>query len=391
MQRSKPGARAAHLIFSATAIALLSSMAQAGEENGPPFLPKLIISSTIPLNGDLNPYGVAFVPQGFPAGGALRPGDVLVSNFNNSSNLQGTGTTIIKFTPTDTLAPSVPAGQPGNAVTFFQSTPAGLTTALGTLRRGFVLVGNLPTQDGTLGTVAQGSLQVVDRNGNLVTGLSDSTFLDSPWDLTVRDFGAFAQAFVSNVLSGTVSRLDVAVTSSTVTVMNRVQIATGYTAVPNQNALVLGPTGLAYDPEADVLYVASTGDNEIFAVAHAGKATSPVVRGALVFADSHLRGPLALVFAPNGDLLTANGDAVNADPTHPSEIVEFTKTGSFVREFNVDAGQGGAFGMATVLRAVPGFNFAFVDDVPNDISVISLHTTSDGEPSRSNELERRDP
>jgi len=375
VQGLNPRARFACRTLSAAAIALLSSVALATGENGPPFLPKLIISSTIPLNGDLNPYGVAFVPKGFPGGGELRPGDVLVSNFNNSSNLQGTGTTIIKFTPTGTLAPSVPAGSPGNAVTFFQSTAAGLTTALGTLQRGFVLVGNLPTQDGTLGTISQGSLQVVDRNGNLVKGLSDPTFLDSPWDITVRDFGAFAQVFVSNVLSGTVSRLDVAVTSSTVTVLNRVQIATGYTSVPNQAALVLGPTGLAYDPEEDVLYVASTADNEIFAVAHAGKATSPVVRGATVFADSHLRGPLALVFAPNGHLLTANGDAVNADPTHPSEIIEFTKTGTFVREFNVDAGQGGAFGMATVLGVARGFNFAFVDDVPNDISVISLHET----------------
>jgi hypothetical protein len=30
------------------------------------FLPRLVTSSTIPANGDLNPYGVAFVPQGFP-------------------------------------------------------------------------------------------------------------------------------------------------------------------------------------------------------------------------------------------------------------------------------------------------------------------------------------
>jgi hypothetical protein len=32
------------------------------------FIPDIIISSTIPANGDLNPYGVAFVPQGFPFG-----------------------------------------------------------------------------------------------------------------------------------------------------------------------------------------------------------------------------------------------------------------------------------------------------------------------------------
>ena len=65
------------------------------------FIPDIIISSTMPANGDVNPYGVAFVPEGFPSGGPLAPGDILVSNFNStaSSNAQGTGTTIIKLTP----------------------------------------------------------------------------------------------------------------------------------------------------------------------------------------------------------------------------------------------------------------------------------------------------
>jgi DNA-binding beta-propeller fold protein YncE len=133
--------------------------------------------------------------------------------------------------------------------------------------------------------------------------------------------------------------------------------------------LILGPTGLAYDKAADVLYVASTADNTIYVVPHAGIAASPVTRGTPILAGGQLRGPLGLVFAPNGNLLTANGDAVDGDPTHPSEIVEFTKTGEFVREFNVDASQGGAFGIATVLSGIPRFNFAVVDDVTNVVSV----------------------
>jgi len=126
-------------------------------------------------------------------------------------------------------------------------------------------------------------------------------------------------------------------------------------------ALVLGPTGLAYDQQADVLYVASTADNAIFAVANAGKATFPVTKGKRVFADPHLRGPLALVLAPNGDLLTANGDAVNADPTHPSEIVEFTKQGQFVKQLNVDPAQGGSFGLAVNVNGGTAI-LAAVDD-----------------------------
>jgi hypothetical protein len=359
------------------------------------FLPRSIITSTIPANGDLNPYGVAFVPSNFPTGGTIAAGDVLVANFNNIANLQGTGTTIIQFTPTGDLAPGVSAGSNGNATTFFQSPLLGLDTALGVLSGGFVVVGNVPTTDGTVDTISQGALQVLDRNGNLVATWIDSTFLDSPWDLTINDAGATAQIFVSNVLSGTVSRLDVVVGSGSVAVVNKVRIAAGYTHQPNDAALVLGPTGLAYDVSIDTLYVASTADNAIYAVSGAGHAGTSVNRGSLVFSDPHLRGPLALVLAPNGDLLTANGDAVNSDLLHPSEIVEFSPTGDFVSESNVDASQGGAFGMAITTTSGPSvaipflftglgsggtyiikstggsglFNYAFIDDVANDLTV----------------------
>jgi hypothetical protein len=379
---TKPGSRnmqqkrlhvlvARRILSLAGIVALSMTVAYAGDDEGA-FLPRLVVSSTIPANGDLNPYGVAFVPQGFPGGGSIAPGDVLVSNFNNLNNLQGTGVTIVKLTPNGTVAPSVAAGSSGNAVTFFTSKLAGLTTALGLLRGGFVLVGNVPTTDGTINTISQGALQVIDRNGKLVQVLSNSTFLDSPWDLAINDNGDQAQVFVSNVLSGTVSRIDLAVGPSNVTVLRTTEIAMGYAHQPNAAALVLGPTGLAYDKATDTLYVASTADNEIFAVPHAGVAASFVLKGSPVFVNPKLRGPLALVFAPNGDLLTANGDAVNSDPTHPSEIVEFTKSGEFIREFNVDAGQGGAFGIATVLSGPSPFNFAAVDDVPNIVSVYFL-------------------
>src|ERR1700722_16043770 len=94
-----------------------------------PTSPERIVS-TVPANGDVNPYGVAFVPPGFPSGGPLGRGDILVSNFNNSANEQGTGTTIVSVAPS------------GSVSLFFQGQPGlGLTTALGVLRAGFVLVG----------------------------------------------------------------------------------------------------------------------------------------------------------------------------------------------------------------------------------------------------------
>ena len=162
--------------------------------------------STVPANGDLNPYGVAFVPANFPTGGTISQGDILVSNFNNSANQQGTGTTIVSLTPR------------GGESTFFQgpSTPGqlGLTTALGVLQRGFVIVGSLPAtydSQGNLESVGQGSLIILDRNGNVVDTISDSQFLDGPWDLTVNDQGSKAEVFVSNVLNGVVTRIDLSI------------------------------------------------------------------------------------------------------------------------------------------------------------------------------------
>ena len=138
--------------------------------------------------------------------------------------------------------------------------------------------------------------------------------------------------FVSDVLSGIVTRIDLTIPDGGVPVIQSLtRIASGYLTRTDPMALVVGPTGLAYDPTSGVLYVASTGDNEIFAIPNAAKRRSNAGMGTLVYQDdTHLHGPLGLVLAPNGDLITANGDAVNTDPNQPSELVEFTPGGQFV-------------------------------------------------------------
>jgi DNA-binding beta-propeller fold protein YncE len=343
-----------------------------------PIIPNLTPSpqltvSTVPANGDVNPYGVAFVPRGFAEGGPLHAGDILVSNFNNSDNSQGTGTTIVQITPAGTQSvffqgPPHPTGQNG----------LGLTTALGVLKRGFVIVGNVPTLDGTSGTVqAPGSLLIIDRFGNVVNTLTDSTLLDGPWDLTIHDQGEKAQVFVSNVLSGTVTRIDLEIPrNGNPVVESETQIGSGYLAHTDPAALLVGPTGLAYDADHNVLYVASTGDNEIFAISRAKNRTTDAGMGTLVYQDNvHLHGPLGLVLAPNGDLIASQGDAVNSDSTQPSELVEFTPTGQFVAQMPVDSSgmQGGAFGIA-LQSSGDQITFAAVDDISNTLEVWTIKT-----------------
>lgn len=52
---------------------------------------------------------------------------------------------------------------------------------------------------------------------------------------------------------------------------------------------------------------------------------------------------------------------MNVDPTHPSEIVEFTSNGKFVAQFSIDPAPGSAFGLALESSA-DGFRCAAVDD-----------------------------
>jgi hypothetical protein len=353
--------------------ALMVSTIPADQDHRQPLIPNLPASPTfsaptVPVNGDLNPYGVAFVPRGFPHGGPLRPGDILVSNFNDMENQQGTGTTIVRVT------------ESGQTSLFFSGQSGlGLTTALGVLKHGFVLVGNLPSPTGActqapggeeLG-VGQGSLLILNRNGSLVRTLTDARLLDGPWDLTIREHGEHSQVFVSNALNGTVTRLDLRVSEggNHVVVERMTRIASGYLHRCDPAALVVGPTGLALDRARDVLYVASTGDNAVFAIPNATRTCEDKGRGTLVYRDdAHLRGPLALLRAPNGDLITTNGDAINPDPNHPSEIVEFTPSGQFVAQLSVDSVQGAAFGIA-LRRSEDNLTFAAVDDNLNVLDV----------------------
>jgi hypothetical protein len=270
--------------------------------------------TTVPKNGDLNPYGVAFVPPDFRGGGKLQPGDVLVSNFNNSANVQGTGSTIVQINPD------------GSHSVFFQGQPGlGLNTALGILPQGFVIVGNTPStvQNGTP-TVQDGSLLILDSNGHQVGQISNPDLLQGPWDLTVHNVSATqSQVFVSNVLSGTVTRINLTIPpGGTPQVASETRIASGYAHGTNPSALVLGPTGLAFNASTGTLYVASAADNAIFAIPNAATATSDHGKGNLVTSDAtHLNGPLGLALAPNGNLITANGDAFNPKSTVPPNLL----------------------------------------------------------------------
>jgi hypothetical protein len=359
-------------LFVTAALLLLSATVLAQQSNGQiqiipsaPFLPSPVqMVSTVPSNGDVNPYGVAFVPHGFP-GGVLSPGDILVSNFNNAQNLQGTGTTIVSVS------------QQGTVSLFFTASPSqpGLSTALAVLQEGLVIVGSFPSVDGTCGTASNGSLLVVNSVGQQVQTIADQNFINGPWDMAVNDFGGGRiDAFVTNGLSGKVTRLNMMISGGQLMVQSKTTIASGYLFQCDPVTFVDAPTGMVYDAKKDVLYVASTADNTVFAVSNAASRTTDGGTGQIVYQDqTHLHGPLGMSVSPLGHLLVSNNDAINPDPNQPSEIVEFTITGSFVKQLSIDPNFGGAFGLNVSVDGVTS-RFAAVDDNTSSLDIWTLPT-----------------
>lgn len=346
-----------------------------------PFLGSLsnqtVIASTVPGNGDVNPYGVAVVPR---STGRLREGSVLVSNFNAGSNLQGTGTTIVQITAQGkaTLFARVDGSQlPGRC-----PGGIGLTTALAVLSSGWVIVGSLPTQDGSAATARAGCLLVLNSVGSVRETITDPR-INGPWDMAVADHGRTADLFVTNVLNGTVAaggavvnrgtvvRIDLTMSRAgdrddgTAPVASRpVVIGSGFAERSDPAALVVGPTGVTLSRLGDLLYVADTVSNRISVIPDASTRTDSAFTGADVTSNGFLNSPLGLATAPNGDLLSVNGG--------DGLIVETTPGGAQVATMSLDAtgtppGAGALFGLALT----PGqHGLYFVDDAANTLNLL---------------------
>ena len=301
-------------------------------------LPFVSTISTVPSNGDVNPHGVVFIPSmGFKCT-TLTSSSILVTNFNNAADIQGTGTTISLL---DSSKPGT-----STADTFYDSsTYIGLVT-LNLLSSGYIRVGNVATNR-TTGDVLPGVIQVLDCNANVVATLNSTSGVTHPWGVTVFETVSSVTLFVSNVIEGNVVRLNLPNNPPTFADAQSTIIATGYTTSPSASAFVVGPAGSAYNAASDTLYVAAEGDNQIYAISSASTRTTAVTMGTLVYADqAHLHGPLGLVFTPKGNLLVANADSVSVGGGAPSTITEFTTSGSWVASLSIDQSNRGAFQLA---------------------------------------------
>jgi len=337
---------------------------------GSPFVAPLhrvtTLTSTVPRNGDENPYGVAVIPR---TGGGLIAGNILVSNFNNAKNVQGTGTTIVEITPsgrhwTFAKIDQNLRGCPGGV---------GLTTALVVLRSGWVIVGSLPTKGGNIS--GAGCLIVLDHWGNV-----RETFrghgINGPWDMTAADYGHAAVLFVTNVLNGTVAAGGKTVDGGTVLRLTVIipsfgrpfiaglrTIGSGFPERTDKAALVIGPTGVGLGQNG-ILYVADTAASRIAAIPNALRRFASAGTGLTVNKGGRLVGELGLAIAPNDDILTVNGGNGDLVETTPSgvqnAVIHLDRSGS-------PPGSGALFGLAMRPdhRAI-----YFVDDATNTFALL---------------------
>ncbi len=330
--------RLLHFLFGAClGGALLADQARAEAPAG--FLETLRrqapVVSTVPDNGDQNPYAIVVAPV---SAGAIEKDDVLVSNFNNARNLQGTGSTIVRYTPSakslSTFA-VIPANLP--------NCPGGvgLGTAMTMLKSGWVIVGSAPSTDGTTATRGAGCLIVLDARGNVAKTIAGE-HIDMPWgNMAVIDDGTDATLFVSNAGFGIGAPGDEAAVVNKATILRiRLRIApgkppevTGQTVVgdgfgaqADAGAFLIGPTGLALGA-GGTLYVSDAIGNRITAIDRATTRNDSAGQGTEVTKNGLFRRPLAMALvttgAGNGHLLVANGlngQVVEVDPVSGRQI-----------------------------------------------------------------------
>ena len=266
------------------------------------------LTSTVPENGDQNPYAIVVAPV---SAGVIAKDDVLITNFNNDGNLQGLGTTIVAFNPTTrklTTFASLPrnlAGCPGGI---------GLTTAMTMLKTGWVIVGSAPSADGT--TRDQGArLSDRARRHGKVAEHNRQQGIDMPWgNMATVDNGDTASIFVSNAGFGigspdgdprvvneqTVLRIDLAIKDGQPpSVVRQTVVGSGFGAQPNKDVFLIGPTGLALGADG-TLYVSDATGNRITAIWDAMTRDHSAGLGRTVTKDGLLQRPLAMAWARTG-------------------------------------------------------------------------------------------
>jgi hypothetical protein len=337
-----------------------------------------VIGSTVdPTNGDVNPYGLTVTNVAI---GALPKGTLLVCNFNASSNVQGTGTTIVALAPTPGSSP-VRYQQGKNltgcaALTVAKEAPA-------------TYAASFASKVVTKYSYNSGSKKTT------ITTLKKG--LVHPWGAVYAVPSGFysyvtTALFVSDAATGSIV-LEASCTSGSCTYPG-IPIVTGFGVNGGKPGNILAPSGLAFDPKNCVkisgrnacgtLYVVDGKTNTVVAihnVMNVRKAKSIVVSASgktfsgpdaswasLVYSGAPLNGPISSALLFNGNLVVGN----TLDPNGKNLLIELSPKGQLLDTLNVDKGPAGAlFGIVATGTKAASTKLYFNDDNANNVQVLT--------------------
>lgn len=316
------------------------------------------IGSTVdPLNGDQNPYGLDIAKS---SAGPLAAGDLVVCNFNNAANVQGTGTTIVAL-----------HAQAG-------STPTRIAQDASLL--GCDALALAPNDNIWAAAFAANDNPIVTPGGVVVTTLPGGPWHHPFGQAFAPNAGPFGIAafYESNAADGSIVRIDIHPGPS----FTFDVIATGFAVNGGAPGSILGPSGLQYDAKHDRLYIVDGANNTLVSFRHVSTIPQGGIvvsgtsfsgpfahRARLVFSGAPLNGPISSALLQDGHIVLGN----TLDPSGQNLMVEIAPHGGRVLDVkNVDTGAAGAiFGMVATGSSKHDTTLYFNDDNDNTVKALT--------------------
>ncbi len=343
------------------------------------------IGSTVdPTNGDVNPYGLA-----------LGDKTLYVCNFNNSSNVQGTGTSIVAL-PT----------KAGSSPRHFAADNALLGCSSLAINKSHTTLYATGALAKTLDVYCASSKGACGGAGKLVKSIKGKSVV-RPWGaIWAVPTGIYEYAskalFISDATTGSILLAVSCAGGGGACQTPMTPVVTGFKVNHGKPGSIFGPSGLAFDPKNCVkigannacgtLYVVDGATNTVVAIHNAMNLRKPksIVVGktgtsfsgpakawaSLLYSGKPLKGPISSALLFNGNLVVGN----TTEPAGTNSLIEIAqpkclavpcKPGTVVDQVNVDKGAAGALFGIVATGSKPGNTAVFFnDDNANNVQAL---------------------
>jgi hypothetical protein len=324
---------------------------------------KTVASTVDPLNGDVNPYGLVYVASKPFGKSILQKGDLVVCNFNNKSNVQGTGTTI------DYMS-SVPG-----------SKPTQLTQSSSLLGCASLVINSF---DEVFSADSGAKDAIGDNSNGKISQTLKSALLVEPWGSAYvpsqTGYPPGDGLWVSDASTGKIVRINLGTGGKP----TYTAVISGFAVNHGKPGSILGPSGMQYNQHSDTLYVVDGVNNTVVAFQHAYNDfntanevvvgsngltfTGPKAKDAkVIYHGGPLSAPISSTLLPNGNLVIGN----TGNQKGKNLLVEIATDGTMLAYKNVNKGNAGAlFGIASSGSSDATTQIYFNNDNTNTVEVL---------------------